>query len=66
MKRLIEEFQNGDINLKVYDVDGTKKYWLRAGVALLELNEDNLMEMYTLIRSYVNERIEESLHPSNV
>lgn len=53
---LVDGFENGDIELKVYHLsDGSIKYWLRAGVALLELDEDRFVSLVELLQAYVEE-----------
>lgn len=51
-----DEYENGDITLMVYEVDDHDvHYWLRAGVALLQLDTEQFNDLYTLVNAYVRE-----------
>lgn len=52
---LIDAFQNGQVTLKVYDVNNERKYWLRVGQALLELDNESISHLWELLNAFVDE-----------
>lgn len=46
---LLDEFEFGRINIKVYRVGEDLKFWVRAGAALIELHEDDLFDLKALL-----------------
>lgn len=55
---LLDAFVNGDVELRVYRVGNDLKYWLRCGAALLEFDEERLVQMLTLLYAFVEEDID--------
>lgn len=52
---LVEYYANGDIELRVYQVGAEKRWWIKAGVAMLELDEQQLLQFVTLLAAYMEE-----------
>ena len=54
--QLLEGFEHGDVELRVYLLsDGTKRWWIRSGAALLEFDEERLVQLLELLDAYVEE-----------
>lgn len=57
MLTFLEEYQLGEVTLKVYeDSFNTKRYWLTVGIAIIELHDQSMQDLNTLLGSFVNER----------
>lgn len=52
---LIDAFENGDVELKVYKVGDQIKYWIRCGVAMLEFDETRLVQLLEIIYAFVED-----------
>lgn len=46
----VDELELGEINIKKYRLpQGEIRYWVRAGAALIELDEFDFVDLYTLM-----------------
>lgn len=52
---LIDCFENGDVELRVYQIGNQIRYWIRSGAALLEFDEDRLVRLFEIIYAFVEE-----------
>lgn len=52
---LVEELENGNINIKIYNLGESARYWIRAGQALIELDEQGLDELFVLLSAIYEE-----------
>ena len=52
---LIDCFQNGDVELKIYKIGNEIRYWIRSGAALLEFDEKRLVQLLEIMYAFVEE-----------
>lgn len=52
---LVDCFQNGDVELKIYKIGNEIRYWIRSGAALLEFDEKRLVQLLEIMYAFVEE-----------
>lgn len=53
--QLVDAFENGSVELRVYEINDEYKFWLRVGVAMLELDVEAVVELVELLNAFVAE-----------
>lgn len=58
---LLDSFEDNDVELRVYNVNGEIKFWVRAGAALLEFDEDRFISLLEILFAFAEEAPEYEL-----